>query len=99
MTGQPFVWAARDAAVRGRVLVMVRKLCVQWVPFVHRCACATASRCPSRLEAVRLPRTVFFERVAGPRRVKGAPPPRRDGSHHDGPVADQNQMHKVLQVA
>ena len=55
MTGQPFVWAARDAAVRGRVLVMVRKLCVQWVPFVHRCACATASRCPSRRGAEAAP--------------------------------------------
>ena len=64
MLGSLFFGLARGA-VRCRVLFMVRELCViVSLLFVHRCA----RRQPldvHREEELRLPRTVFFERVSG----------------------------------
>ncbi len=48
--------------------------------FVHRCARATASRCPSRRGAEAAPHGFLRARFR-PRRVIGAPPRRRSGSH------------------
>jgi hypothetical protein len=55
--GSLFCGVRAAAAVRGRVLVMVRKLRVQWVPFFAPLRSMAAST--SSMESRRLPRTIF----------------------------------------
>ena len=88
------MWAARDAAVRGRVLFMVRELCaLLWCFFCAPLRCATTEEEP---EAAPHDFLRGASRANGG--LPGAPPPRPYASY-DGRVArPESQMQRLRKV-